>query len=779
MDIAIIGTNFELQDTDNFQQLWENISTGKVLAKYEPLNDTKSKLKLKNFKLDKIKGFSPELFKYTSEQAKKMDPQHRRLLMLTYSMLHYHSQNNTPLISTLGERVGVYTAVGMSYYLLNNLLQSNDSQDYTTYINNIPETAASKISYQFDFHGPSLNISSACSSSSLALYYASRDLEHGEISSAIIGSSRLPVENTLAYEYKSDNIFSQTGLCSPFDEKSDGMVPGFGSIVFALKRKEDAIRDKNNILAIIKGIGISNDGKEKASYTAPGIQGQCEAINNAYKNSDLNFDDIDYLETHGTGTTIGDAIEIESISKIFHKKLELGSIKANYGHLDNASSFLSILKAILMLHYQQIPVQANFSSKNPFLTKNMISINKTLKSKEITNIAINSFGIGGTNAHILLQRSNTAYHNIEEEHQLVIPSEKNYWIENTVSKDSSSQISKQTASYEGLVDYISNYLGYDSSDLRQMSIRSLDLESYALIDLLDEIYTHFNIQLELSDFQDINEKFLDVISSKLVDNNTSNDKKILHILGDFIESRKSLFLIHPAGGTITGYNNFFKYSNGDYNIILVSFPFDKIDYVRHFSLEQLARVYKNEIMSFASPLKSDFLIGGYSFGGNVAFEIARQLQVESSIVIPEIIMIDSHPIEAYNHPSKKIIAKETVNFALEEFIKQGIIDTNFSDSNIEKYSRVWEINHKMLKGYVPPQIPLDSHLNIMICKEDENIELLQKLGIKYLDKTIWQSRFKNKINSNYIEGNHYSIYSNIDLGKQIGAKINKIMEKSK
>ena len=178
MDIAIVGTNFELQETDNFKQLWKNISTGHVLTKYELLNDKEKILKLRNYNLDKIKKFSPELFKYTSDQSKKMDPQHRRLLMLTYNMLHQNTHKDLPLISTLGKEVGVYTAVGMSYYLLKNLLPQNNTQDYTTYINNIPDTAASKISYQFNFHGPSLNFSSACSSSSLALYYAFNDLKN-------------------------------------------------------------------------------------------------------------------------------------------------------------------------------------------------------------------------------------------------------------------------------------------------------------------------------------------------------------------------------------------------------------------------------------------------------------------------------------------------------------------------------------------------------------------------------------------------------------------------
>lgn len=779
MDIAIVGTNFELQETDNFKQLWKYISTGHVLTKYELLNDKEKILKLQNYNLDKIKKFSPELFKYTSDQSKKMDPQHRRLLMLTYNMLHQNTHKDLPLISTLGKEVGVYTAVGMSYYLLKNLLPQNNTQDYTTYINNIPDTAASKISYQFNFHGPSLNFSSACSSSSLALYYAFNDLKNKKIYSAIVGASRLPVESSLEYQYKADSIFSKSGMCSPFDKNSDGMVPGFGSIVFALKRKEDAIKDNNNILAIIKGIGIANDGNEKASYTAPGISGQYEAINNAYKNSDIDFEDIDYLEAHGTGTAIGDAIEAESISKIFKNNLELGSIKANYGHLDNASSFLSILKAILMLHHQQIPAQANFISKNPLLKKHNISISKNLKPSKLTNIAINSFGIGGTNAHILLQKSDINNYNFSENNHSSLLSEKSYWIDSQLPIVQHSQISTSSTTAEEVIEFVNEYLGYDNSTLKQMPIKSLNMESYVLIDLIDELNNRFNIQFELSDFQELNDTFLDIVNSKLLKNNIENNENILHIFGDFIDSRKTLFLVHPAGGTVNGYNNFFKNKNNEYNIIFISFPFSNIEYVKYFSLEQLARVYKDKILSFIPSLKNEYFIGGYSFGGNIAFEIARQLQEEASIIIPEIIMIDSHPIEAYNHTEKKLITRNTINFALNEFGKQGVINSDLLDDKIDKYSKVWVINHKMLKEYTPPKVQLDSHLNILICKEDENKELLKMLGIKDLDKTIWQKRFKNKINTRYIEGNHYSIYSNIDLGTKVGEKITKIMENNK
>lgn len=782
-DIAIIATSFELQDTDNFEKLWRNIEQGKVITKYQLVEKNFDKFKLKDYNLEQIKKFSPRKFKYTSEQSKKIDPQHRRLLTLTDRMLN-SKEGNRKLLSTLGEKVGVYTAVGSSYYLLNNLLSSGINLDYTTYINNVSDTAASKISYYFDFHGPSLNFSSACSSSSLALNYAIKDLNTGQITAAIVGTSRLPVEQSLIYQYKQDSIFSKSGLCSPFDKSSDGMVPGFGTIVFTIKRKEDAIKDNNNILAIIKGIGISNDGNNKASYTAPGIIGQCEAITNAYKNIDITTDDIDYLETHGTGTTIGDAIEMETISKMFamgKKTLEVGSIKANYGHLDNSSSFLSLLKAIAMLNYQKIPVQANYNSRNPLLTKSNVSISKKVQDTHLTNIAINSFGMGGTNAHIVIQKYESNPLELDLEITNTNEVEEILWIAPKSMKDSSSSTSKTTITKEDLVSHISNYLGYSERDIINKTIGDLDLESYVLIDLLDELHTEFGIQIEISDFQDLNGNMIDTILSK-VSGHIDEQGQLLHILGEFDANKKTLFLIHPAGGTVNGYYHFFKNNSLQYNVVLVSFPFSEINTIKTFNLEQLSRLYKEKILSFINLNKinkTSFIIGGYSFGGNVAFEIARQLQMEGFETVPDIVMIDSHPIEAYNHVGKKEITDKVLNMALDEFIEQGIIEANISKANIEKYSEVWKINHNMLKLYKTPVEKLNSKLNILICKEDENKDLLNELGIKYLDKTIWQKRFNTEIYYDYVDGNHYSIYSDEKLGRHIGEKITQIMESNR
>ena len=773
MDIAIVGATFELQDTDTFDKLWRNLYDGKVISYYSCHDEEQSRFTLNNYDLDKIKKFPDKLFKYTSEQIKKMDPQHRRLLVLTHKLL------NTYNLTHIGNDVnntGVYTAVGTSHYLLHNLLASEENVDYTTYINNVSDTAATKISYNFNFHGPSVNISTACSSASLALEQAVKDLMLGRVDCSIVGTSRLPTENSISYRYRKDGIFSKTGLCAPFDKSSAGMVPGFGSIVLALKRKTDAERDGDSILAVIKAIGISNDGSEKSSYTAPSVSGQCRAIMAAYDSCELAPSDIDYLETHGTGTAIGDAIEFESISEIFDCSLNIGSAKANYGHLDNGSSFLSILKAILMFENQVMPKQANFSEKHPFLNNDRIMINKSSQEAPINNLAINSFGIGGTNAHIILQRYNSDF-KVSKVITSAITETGPYWIEplksrNDVRKNRGSIIASSGAD---IAQFISEYLGEDISFV-QKTISEIDLESYTLLDLIDAIENKFHIMLDMSDFQEIDKPLIECILGKLNESDTSNAfNEVLHPLGTFIKGRKTLFLIHPAGGTINGYSNFFKDINSNYNIIFISFPFANLKFVKLFSLRQLASYYKECISDFLKKNPSEYIIGGYSFGGNVAFEIAHQIQVERNSDVPDVIMIDSHPVEAYNESTKKHLTDNDIQDAIHEFVKQGVVGKELADENVKKYGLIWRLNHDMLKGYTAPSEMLQSHLYIFICKEAENLDLLQKLDIQYLDKTLWQKRFADKIHVNYVDGNHYSIYADSQLGMPIGMEIDRIM----
>ncbi len=170
------------------------------------------------------------------------------------------------------------------------------------------------------------------------------------------------------------------------------------------------------------------------------------------------------------------------------------------------------------------------------------------------------------------------------------------------------------------------------------------------------------------------------------------------------------------------------------------------------------------------------MIGGYSFGGNVAFEIVRQIQEEDNFS-PNIIMIDSHPIEAYTS-NVKLVSNSSVEKMKEELVKQGVIDESFPENLVDTYSKVWTLNHKMLKGYIlSDDKKVTSKLFILICKEEENKELLEELAIKYLDKRMWQKYFESPIEVAYVEGNHYSIYSNKNLGLNIGKEIDKFMLK--
>lgn len=880
MDIAIIGTAYDLPKTETYEQFRDVIMNGKVMSSSEENNenvDNKNFVSTGYF-LENRDLFFPQIFNISPEQAKHMDPQHRRLLMMVRKMLLEYGLSEEVKKST----TGVYTAVGASDYFIKNILSNEtiDSVQYSTYIDNLGETAASKIAYYFDLKGHAININSACSSSAMALYFAAKDIESGKVSEAIVGTSNIGCSDRLGYRYVEGGIFSKSGTCSPFDVKSDGIVPGYGTIVFTLKGLSDAERDKNDILAVIKGIGTSNDGKMKAGYTAPSVDGQCRAILDAYRNIDINISNLDYLETHGTGTAIGDAIEAETIYKMFgttKSKIHLGSVKANFGHLDCASAMLSLLKVIFMLKEQIIPKEANFESINPLIAtkEDKLTFDVVSKKAVLKNIGINSFGIGGTNCHIVVGKYYSAdkeipentdeiftvpvYSRYAQNHmshvkevfddlknssrtelfgklknlKLFQPKEENatnlfvkynsslniveifegknkeevrnsakstsdllhysrkpiaierltegkYWI-SSKAKESVRVATENDIDKEEIIKFLTDYLVEDfEGDIRTATIDDLELESFMVLDLIEAFNKRFGANVEFSMFQNPSSQVLPIFMNSI--NNEEGDSEktynvppFMQIIGGFDPSKTSLFLIHPAGGSVTGYNHFFNKINLKYNLVLISFPFDELDILEQYTLVQLATFYKNGIRKLIEKSK-DIVIGGYSFGGNVAFEIVRQIQEEDNFS-PNIIMIDSHPIEAYTS-NVKLVSNSSVEKMKEELVKQGVIDESFPENLVDTYSKVWTLNHKMLKGYIlSDDKKVTSKLFILICKEEENKELLEELAIKYLDKRMWQKYFESPIEVAYVEGNHYSIYSNKNLGLNIGKEIDKFMLK--
>lgn len=405
MQIAIVGCSYELPKVINDTELSYVFENSVDTVTDVRVDDNNKNIVKKAYRLKNYKMFDPEFFGYSDSEIKNMDPQHRKLLENTWKTLTKYGLRND---SSILERTGVFSALSTSDYLTKNLI-SKGKVEYSTYINNIPDTAASKVSFKMGLGGASFNIGSACSSFGTALHFACSELDNNNLDMALVGGSRIISDSDQGYVYVPGGIFSESGVCRPFDKDADGMVPGSGVIVFALKRLKDARKENDSILAIIKAVGLANDGSKKSGFTAPGVWGQTQAMKNAYVSAHMSSSEVDYVELHGTGTKIGDAIEATSLKQVFNQdKLIVGSSKANFGHLDTASAALGILKAIWMFKHKVIPAQANYTETSDMVKKinpRIKIFDKTTKN-DIHTVGVNSFGMGGTNAHIILMDDN-------------------------------------------------------------------------------------------------------------------------------------------------------------------------------------------------------------------------------------------------------------------------------------------------------------------------------------------------------------------------------------
>lgn len=263
--------------------------------------------------------------------------------------------------------------------------------------------------------GPALSIQTACSTALVAIHYASQSLLNQECDVALAGGVTVRSPHKTGYMYQSDMILSKDGHCRPFDADASGTIFGSGAGVVVLKRLEDAVRDGDIIHAVIKGSSVNNDGGEKVGYTAPGRKGQETVIKTALALADIPQHSITAVEAHGTGTFLGDPVEFESLNQVYgsshhQQQIALGSVKSNLGHLECAAGVASFIKMVLCLKHKILVPSLNYQTPNPHLQieKSPFYVNTQVKDWERVEgeplrCAISSFGIGGTNAHLILE----------------------------------------------------------------------------------------------------------------------------------------------------------------------------------------------------------------------------------------------------------------------------------------------------------------------------------------------------------------------------------------
>ncbi len=422
--IAVTGMAGVFPESDSVFQLWKNIVEKKILIREYTtgeLSDDFLQSKLtQNESLVPFKGsinnldcFDFEYFKLSKADATEIDPQQRILLQITYNALRDAGYDPENLRT---RAIAVYASCSSSSYMKILEEAQGSTSDLLGSLGNFRDLIAARIAYTFNLHGPAVNIQTGCSSSLTAIYEATKSLLSNECSVAVVGSSSLRVPQNEGHIYQEGGIYSNDGMCRPFDERGTGTVSGNGCAAVILKRYEDAVADGDRIYCVINTILANNDGNRKASIAAPSIDGQKELIQEVLEVSQIGIDEIGFIETHGTGTRLGDPVEFEALKSAFGPydekvKCAIGSIKANIGHLDSTSGISGFIKAALSLYTGVYPPHPLFTIANSELKMEnspfYVNINPLiLHAQEKRYGCVTSLGIGGTNVFAVLERVN-------------------------------------------------------------------------------------------------------------------------------------------------------------------------------------------------------------------------------------------------------------------------------------------------------------------------------------------------------------------------------------
>ncbi|MBW4490250.1 MAG: SDR family NAD(P)-dependent oxidoreductase [Trichocoleus desertorum ATA4-8-CV12] len=425
--IAIIGMTGRFPGAKNIQEFWHNLQNGvEAIAWFSDeellaAGVDPDLLQHPNYVkagavLEGIDQFDATFFGYSPREAETLDPQQRLFLECAWEGLEHAGYDP----QRYDGRIGVYAGVGWDSYLVFNLAGHphllDQTYGYQTVIGNEKDHLTTRVSYKLNLKGPSLDIQTACSTSLVATNLACQSLLSYQCDMALAGGVTVSVPHGTGYLHQTGGILSPDGHCRAFDAQAAGTVAGNGVGVVVLKRLEDAIADRDMIYAVIKGTAINNDGAVKVGYTAPSVEGQAEAIAEALAVAEIEPETISYIETHGTGTALGDPIEISALTQAFRSQTQkkqfcaIGSVKTNIGHLDAAAGVTSLIKTTLALHHQQIPPSLHFEQPNPQIdfANSPFYVNTQLTDWQTPSprrAGVSSFGIGGTNAHAVLEEA--------------------------------------------------------------------------------------------------------------------------------------------------------------------------------------------------------------------------------------------------------------------------------------------------------------------------------------------------------------------------------------
>lgn len=427
-EVAVIGFAGRFPGARNTDEFWRNLREGvESISFFTPDEMLASGVGPENFEapeyvpakaiVQDIELFDANFFDYSPREAEMLDPQHRAMLECAVEAFEHAGYDP----QRFQGRVGVYAGVSAGSYMNVNLSSHEALIDrvgaYQVDIGNHGEFVPTTISFKLNLKGPSINVQTACSTSLVAVHVACQSLLNGECDLALAGGGSITFPHKEGYFYQEEGILSPDGHCRAFDADARGTVGGEGAALVVLKRLVDAIADGDTIHAVIKGSAVNNDGSVKIGYTAPSVNGQAEVIGDALAMAGVSAESIRYIETHGTGTSLGDPVEIAALTQAFHADTQdkgfcaIGSVKSNIGHLDAAAGVAGLIKAVLALSNGQLPPSLHYRQPNPKIdfAASPFFVNARLadwkRGDTPRRAGVSSFGIGGTNAHVIVEEA--------------------------------------------------------------------------------------------------------------------------------------------------------------------------------------------------------------------------------------------------------------------------------------------------------------------------------------------------------------------------------------
>lgn len=466
-EIAIIGMAGRFPGARNIEEFWQNIQAGvesisfftdeELLAAGIPQETLEDSHYVKAYgAIAEIDQFDASFFGYSRREAELIDPQQRLFLECAWQAIEAAGYD----VSRFPGSIGVFGGVSANHYLLLNLLSQpellNNLDKLQIFLGNEKDYLTTRVSYKLNLRGASYDLQTACSTSLVAVHVACQSLLSGECDMVLAGGVSARGIQKGGYWYREGGTASPDGHCRPFDGASQGTLNGDGVGIVILRRLADALDAGDHIEAVIKGSAINNDGSLKVSFTAPSVQGQSTVVSEALAMAEVSPETIGYIEAHGTGTQIGDPIEIEALSRAFAATTEkkqfcaLGSVKGNIGHLDAGAGIAGLIKTVLALKHNIIPPMVHFQAPNPRIdlasSPFYIATAATAWPQTVhpRRAGVTSLGMGGTNVHVILEETpERVTKPPTREHQLLL-----------LSAQSSTALKK---TMENLLAYLQNH----------------------------------------------------------------------------------------------------------------------------------------------------------------------------------------------------------------------------------------------------------------------------------------------------------------------------------